>query len=133
MDCAKPTTRLIRYFNPVPLSGLSRELDSIYGLKQNQGIELSKLSLDKKMIVSTSGSVSLVNSLNVPFQAKFSNHKNSAGVNPWKLIYIEFDMKKFFENQGMVEPDSDLILSIAKDYFLLFHSELKRFQLKGFL
>ena len=109
-----------------------KDLDSIYGLKQNQGIELSKLSLDKKMIVSTSGSVSLVNSLNVPFQAKFSNHKNSAGVNPWKLIYIEFDMKKFFENQGMVEPDSDLILSIARDYFLLFHSELKRFQLKGF-
>ena len=31
------------------------EIDTIYGLKQNQGIELSELSLDKNMIVSTGG------------------------------------------------------------------------------
>ena len=109
-----------------------KELDSIYGLKQNQGIELSELSLDKKMLVSVSGTVSLEDSVMLPFRAKFSADKESVGVNPWKLTYINFDMKKYFENQGMVEPDREVLLNIAKRYFLLFHSELKRLQLEGF-
>ncbi len=108
------------------------ELDTIYGFKHNEGIELLELSLDKENIVSMNGNVNLADSLVVPFKAKFSTDKNSVGVNPWKMIYIEFNMKKFFENQGMVVPDSDAMLSLAKRYFLLFHRELKRLQLKGF-
>lgn len=108
------------------------ELDTIYKLKQNQGIELSELSLNKKMLVLVSGTVSLEDSVSLPFRAKFSVDKESIGVNPWKLTYINFDMKKYFENQGMVEPDREVLLNIAKRYFLLFHSELKRLQLEGF-
>ena len=108
------------------------ELDTIYRLKQNQGIELSEFFLDKNMLVSVSGAVSLEDSVSVPFRAKFSLDKESLGVNPWKLTHIDFDMKQYFENQGMVEPDSEMLLTIVKRYFFLFHSELKRFQLEGF-
>ena len=108
------------------------EIDTIYGLKQNQGIELSELSLDKNMIVSTGGNLKLTDSISVPFQARFSLDEQSLGVNPWKLTYVDFDMKKYFENQGMVEPDSEMILKIVKRYFLLFHRDLKRLQLEDF-
>tara|TARA_B100000674_G_scaffold486866_1_gene496151 strand:+ start:340 stop:1155 length:816 start_codon:yes stop_codon:yes gene_type:complete len=108
------------------------ELDAVYGLKNNQGVELSSMTLDSKKIVSVEGAVILSDSISVPFMTKFSKDEKSVGVNPWKMIYIEFNMKKFFENQGMVEPDSDVMLSLVKKYFLLFHGDLKRLQLSDF-
>ena len=97
------STQSLAYFSTHPMFQTNTpfrtlvELDTIYGLKQNQGIELSELSLDKNMIVSTGGNLKLTDSISVPFQARFSLDEQSLGVNPWKLTYVDFDRRNILK------------------------------------
>ncbi len=108
------------------------DLDQIYSLQKNQGIEISETTVSSKNIISIEGVVNLDDSISVPFITKLSKEENSPAVNPWKIVYVEFNLRKFFESQGMVEPNSDMMLRLVKKYFLKFHSDMKRVQLRNF-
>lgn len=108
------------------------ELNVLYKLREHVGITTRNISLDKKRIVSISATMQLTGSIGVNFESQFSEDLELKGPNKWRLVFIDFDLRNYLEEQGMVEPSREVMLEMAKKYFSLFQRSARKRDFKEF-
>jgi hypothetical protein len=101
-------------------------LCKVYKLDQITDQELEEPGFTKN-VGTVSGSLLDENRVALPVLMKFSQDNQQ-----WKLIHIEFDSRKYFENRGMQEPSRDDMLRLAKDWLQLFQKSTKKHNMKEF-
>lgn len=113
------------------LKGLD-ELAVLYKLREHIGVIPKKVSLDKNRIVSISATMQLSGSISVDFESQFSEDQEFSGPNKWRLVFIDFDLRNYLEEQGMVEPSREVMREIAKKYFSLFQRSARKRDFREF-
>lgn len=108
------------------------ELNAIYDFSKHEGLSLKRVHQDSKEVVSIAATLYLSNSLIVQLDSKFSEDSQSSKPHHWKMVFIEFNLKQYFEDQGMFEPSTEAQLALVRKYFFLFQRSARKRNFKDF-
>jgi len=103
-------------------------LNKVYGLNQHQGFTTESIRYQKKL-AEVSGILDLSDGSPLPVSLRLIPIKAPA---EWKIIHLSFDLRKYVESQGMVEPGLTEMNSIARRSLTLFQDSIRRYQMDSF-